>query len=97
MTPATTRTERGTPPAALLIPAGLAAAIALLPLLYLAVRASERGLGTAVEVLVRDRTVALVLRSLALAGSVTVVCLVLGISLAGLIVRTRLPARRAWG
>ncbi|MGH3930249.1 MAG: ABC transporter permease, partial [Pseudonocardiaceae bacterium] len=97
MTPATTYTARGTPPAALLIPAGLAAAIALLPLVYLAVRASERGLGTVVEVLVRDRTVALVLRSLALAGSVTVVCLVLGISLAGLIVRTRLPARRAWG
>lgn len=39
----------------------------------------------------RDRTVSLVLRSLALAGAVTAVCLVLGISLAGLVVRTRLP------
>ncbi|MGQ0776953.1 MAG: ABC transporter permease [Pseudonocardiales bacterium] len=96
MTPVA-HTERRAPPAVLLIPAGLAAAVALLPLVYLAVRASERGLGTAVEVLVRDRTVALVLRSLALAGSVTVVCLVLGVSLAGLVVRTRLPGRRVWG
>ncbi|MGH3912071.1 MAG: ABC transporter permease [Pseudonocardiaceae bacterium] len=91
------RPERRRPPVVLLVPAGLAAVIALLPLAYLAVRAFEDGLGAAVEVLVRDGTVALVLRSLALAGSVTAVCLVLGVSLAGLVVRTRLPGRRLWG
>ncbi|MDQ3762588.1 MAG: iron ABC transporter permease [Actinomycetota bacterium] len=89
--------DRGRPPAVLLVPAVLAAAVALLPLVYLAVRATERGLGTVVDVLGQDRTVALVVRSLALAGAVTVVCLVLGISMAGLIVRTQLPGRRAWG
>ncbi len=87
----------GRPPAVLLVPAGLAAAVAVVPLVYLAIRATEGGLGTVVEVLVRDRTVALVLRSLTLAGAVTAVCLVLGISLAGLVVRTRLPGRRGWG
>ncbi len=95
--PRRTRDRRGRPPAVLLVPAGLAAAVALLPLVYLAVRATERGFGTVLEVLVRDRTVALVLRSLALAGTVTAVCLVLGVSLAGLVVRTRLPGRRTWG
>ncbi len=95
MTPATSTDRR--PPAVLLAPAGLAAAVTLAPLVYLAIRAVEGGLGTVVEVLVRDRTVSLVLRSLALAGAVTAVCLVLGVSLAGLVVRTRLPGRRGWG
>ncbi|HEU0087441.1 MAG TPA: iron ABC transporter permease [Pseudonocardiaceae bacterium] len=89
--------DRGRPPSVLLVPAGLAAAVALLPLVYLAVRATERGLGAALEVLGQDRTVALVARSLTLAGAVTLVCLVLGVSLAGLIVRTTLPGRRVWG
>jgi iron(III) transport system permease protein len=88
--------DRRRPSVVLLLPAGLAAGVAVLPLLYLTVRATERGLGTVAEVLVQDRTVALVVRSLALAGAVTAVCLVLGVSLAGLLVRTRLPGRRAW-
>jgi iron(III) transport system permease protein len=87
-----TRGDR--PPGALLIPAGAAAAVALLPLVYLTVRASEQGLGTVVEVLVRERTVQLVLRSLALATSVTSVSLVLGVALAWLVTRTHLPGRR---
>jgi iron(III) transport system permease protein len=87
---------RARPPLVLLAPAALAAAVALLPLGYLAVRASERGLGTVADVLVRERTLRLVARSLALAGTVTAVCLVLGVSLAWLAVRTRLPGGRAW-
>lgn len=53
----------GRPSAALLLPAGLAAAVALLPLVYLVVRATERGLGAVAEVLMQDRTVALVARA----------------------------------
>jgi iron(III) transport system permease protein len=87
---------RARPPLVLLAPAVLAAAVALLPLVYLAVRASERGLGPVADVLVRERTLRLVARSLALAGTVTGVCLVLGVSLAWLAVRTRLPGGRAW-
>jgi iron(III) transport system permease protein len=86
----------GRPPPLLVLPALLAAAVALLPMLYLAVRASDRGFGAVVDQLLRDRTLALVLRSLALAGSVTLGCLVIGLSLAGLVARTRLPGRRVW-
>jgi len=83
-------------PSVLVVPAAVAAAVALLPLIYLAVRASEDGLGTVADVLLRERTAALVLRSLALAGTVTAICLVVGVSLAGLVTRTRLPARPVW-
>ena len=87
----------GRPPLVLALPALLAAAVALLPMIYLAVRANERGLGEVAEVLLRDRTATLVLRSLGLAATVTAACLVIGVSLAGLVVRTGLPGRRAWG
>jgi iron(III) transport system permease protein len=83
-------------PLVLLVPGVLAAAVALLPLAYLAVRASERGAGVVADVLLRDRTLELVLRSLALAGAVTAACLVVGVSLAGLITRTALPGRKVW-
>jgi iron(III) transport system permease protein len=80
----------------LVIPACITAAIALLPLVYLVVRATENGLDVVVEVLWRERTGRLLLRSLALAATVTASCLVLGVSLAWLTVRSDLPARRAW-
>ncbi|MEQ7122999.1 iron ABC transporter permease [Actinopolymorpha sp. B11F2] len=79
------------------MPALIAAAVALLPLLYLAVRASEQGLGTVVDVLARERTLLLVVRSLVLAATVSGLALVLGVSLAWLVARTRLPGRRFWG
>ena len=66
-------------PAVLLVPATAAAVVALLPLGYLAVRATEGGPGTAAEVLLRDRTVPLVVRSLLLAGVVTAGSALLGI------------------
>lgn len=91
------RTARGQPPAGLFVAACLTAAVALLPLVYLVVRASEGGVGVLLEVLGRERTALLVMRSLALAGAVTGICLVLGVSLAGLVARTRLPGRAVWG
>ena len=78
------------------MPALIAAALALLPLVYLGVRALERGWQPAADVLLRERTLRLVARSLALAAVVTAACLVLGISTAWLVVRTRLPGRRVW-
>jgi len=89
--------RRSRPPLALLGPALLAAAVALLPLGYLAVRASEHGPGMVLDVLLRERTLRLVVRSLVLAGSVTACCLVLGVTVAFLVARTRLVGRRAWG
>ncbi|WP_030176474.1 ABC transporter permease [Spirillospora albida] len=91
MATATTRAPR-----ILLGPACLAGALALLPLGYLAVRALERGPGFAWSVMTTEGTAQLLGRSLALAAAVVAACLVLGISLAWLTVRTALPGGRAW-
>ncbi|MFF6782597.1 ABC transporter permease subunit [Streptomyces sp. NPDC012510] len=83
-------------PLVLLVPACVAALFALLPLGYLAVRALERGPGYAWDVVADERTLRLLGRSLGLTVVVVVACLVLGISLAWLTVRTALPWARAW-
>ncbi|MER7110995.1 ABC transporter permease [Streptomyces sp. NPDC000229] len=81
---------------ALMAPACLAAALAVLPLGYLAVRALERGPAFAWDVVADERTGLLLLRSLGLTAAVVAACLVLGVSLAWLTVRTALPGARAW-
>src|SRR5829696_2876488 len=86
----------GRAPLVLVLPSFVAAAVAVLPMAYLLVRASERGLGEVADVLLHDRTAELVLRSLALAATVTAACLVVGVTLAGLVTRTALPGRRVW-
>jgi iron(III) transport system permease protein len=80
----------------LVVPALVAAGVALLPLAYLLVRALDGGLGEFVETLWRERTLRLTLRSLGLAMTVTTACLVIGITLAWLTTRARLPGRAAW-
>jgi len=72
----------------------VAAVIAVLPLVYLAVRATEGGWAAAADVVLRERTLWLVLRSLGLAAAVTGACLVIGVSLAWLTTRADLPGRR---
>lgn len=79
------------------MPAVVAAVVAVLPLVYIAVRATEGGLGAALDVLLRERTAWLLLRSLGLAGAVTAACLVIGVGLAWLTTRTDLPGRRTFG
>jgi iron(III) transport system permease protein len=86
----------GRPPAALIVPAGVAAAFALLPLGYLAVRSLERGPGYAWDIVADERTAVLLGRSLSLAAVVVSASLGLGISLAWLTVRTALPGARFW-
>jgi iron(III) transport system permease protein len=66
----------------------------VLPLAYLVVRASERGWEPFVATLWRERTLTLVLRSLELAGIVTVACVVVGVGFAWLVTRTDVPGRR---
>ncbi|GAA0921289.1 iron ABC transporter permease [Nonomuraea longicatena] len=83
-------------PPALLVPALVATALSLAPVAYLVVRAAERP-DAALGVLLRPRTAELALRSLGLAATVTAACLVVGVSLAWLVVRTDLPGRRVWG
>lgn len=86
----------GRAPLVLLLPALLAAGVALLPLVYLAVRAFEQGPARVLEILWRDRTLHLLVRSLTLALAVTVACLLVGVSLAWVTSRIRLPGGRAW-
>lgn len=89
-------TLRRVPPA-LLVPAAVAALLALAPIGYLVVRAGEGGLETVLRVLSRPRTLELTVRSLGLAAVVTALCTVVGVSLAWLVVRTDLPGRRLFG
>jgi len=79
-----------------LLAAGLAiGAAAALPVAYLAITVGG-SLDEAIDTLWRERTVRLVLRSVGLAGAVTVGSLALALPLAWLTARTDLPARRAW-
>lgn len=75
----------------------LTAGLALLPVAYLGVRVFEGGGGTIAEVLGRPRTAELMAHSLALTAVVTGGCVVIGVSMAWLVVRTDLPGRRVIG
>lgn len=72
----------------------VAGAIALLPLVYLVIRATENGWAEVADTLFRERTATLALRSLDLALVVTTACLVIGTGFAWLVSRTDLPGRR---
>ena len=91
------RYEGPRPPAALLLPALVVAVAALVPLGYLVVRGFEDGATEVLDIVVRERTFRLVARSLVLAGTVTALCIVIGVGLAVLVTRTDLPGRRFWG
>ena len=69
----------------------------LIPLVYLAGRALERGWAFVIEELIQPRTAALVGRSLLLVVVVTAACVVLGVGLAVLVSRTDVKARRGLG
>ena len=69
---------------------------ALLPVVYLAVRATEGGGDQMAEVLFADSTARLLVRSLGLAAAVTAASAVIGTALAWLTVRCDLPGRRGW-
>lgn len=75
----------------------MAVAVALVPLLYLAVRVAGAGADRVGAVLFTDRVAQLTGRSLALAAVVTLGCVVLGVGSAFLVTRTDLPLRRLFG
>ncbi|GAB4534539.1 MAG: iron ABC transporter permease [Anaerolineae bacterium] len=76
-------------------PALVVAAIVLMPIVYLSLRAVEAGPSTW-ESLFRWRTLQLVLRTLGLALSVTGISTIVAVPLAWFTTRTDLPARRIW-
>ena len=75
----------------------LATSVALLPLFYLVVRAAQYPFGDLLETVFSARSARLALTSLTLTGSVTVLCLILGVGLAMLVTRTSLPGRVSLG
>ncbi len=89
------RASSARPPAALWLPATLIAIAVLLPLAYLALRAS--GAGTELwALLFRPRTLEILWRTVALVVAVTGVSMAISLPLAWLTQRTDLPWRRAW-
>lgn len=87
---------RSRPPLALVVPALVAVSVALLPIVYLVVRATEAGPEGWTAVLSRPRTWELVANTLVLAGLVTTATLVLGIPTAWLLARANLRGRAWW-
>ncbi len=85
--------HRPRPPLALVVMTGIAASLALLPLTYLVLRATEHGRERFAATLWRRQTFELTLRSLELAAMVTAATLVIGVALAWLVTRTDIPFR----
>jgi len=83
------------PPVLLLLVAVLVAMAALIPIVYLALRALDGGTEAAAP-LFRPRTLELIASTATLGMAVIVGSVGLGLPLAWLTVRTDLPARRAW-
>ncbi len=79
----------------LLVPALLAAAIAVAPIWYLVDRALQEGLDEVIDELWQQRTLNLVTRSVGLTVTVTALCIVVGVSAAWLVVRSDLRGRQA--
>ncbi|GIJ20292.1 ABC transporter permease [Micromonospora lutea] len=88
------RLRKLTPRPALLAASAAAVAVALIPLAYLGVRTVEAGGDRIAAELWTERVGLLALRSLGLAGVVTVACVLLGVGTAFLVTRTDLPGRR---
>ncbi|HEX2193317.1 MAG TPA: ABC transporter permease subunit, partial [Acidimicrobiales bacterium] len=72
------------------------AGAALLPLVYLALRASEIGVGAAAELVLTDRTLRLLVRSLGLALAVTTTAVAIGVPVGWLTARAKLPGHRTF-
>lgn len=87
-------TRRTRPPLALLVPAAVAALIALLPFVHLADRAFDEGLSRVWDEVWQRRTLELLLRSATLTITVTAACVVIGTAAAWFVVRSDLPGRR---
>jgi iron(III) transport system permease protein len=84
---------RRRPPLAIAL-AGLAAAVvAVGPIWYLVDRASERGWSETADELWQDRTLELALRSITLAATVTLACVLIGTTAAWIVVRSDLRGR----
>lgn len=90
------RATQQSPPRLLAVAALLAATLALIPLIYLLVRASSAGLEGIVELLSRPRIAMLTLNTVALGASVTFAAVLMGVPSAFVLSRVRLRGRGWW-
>jgi iron(III) transport system permease protein len=87
---------RSPAPPAWLVGAGVVVALlGVLPVAYLALLAGGNA-GEAAGLLLRERTLAVLVRTLLLAGTVTAASVVIGVPIAWLTARSDLPGRRWW-
>lgn len=94
--PAARRRGRSPAPPAWLVGAGLAVALlGVLPVAYLVILAGSN-IEEAIGLIVRERTVGVLARSLLLAATVTSASILIGVPIAWLTSRTDLPGRRWW-
>jgi iron(III) transport system permease protein len=89
------RTRAPAPPAWLVGAGALVALVGLVPIGYLVALAIGAG-PEAAELVVRERTLGVLGRSLLLAGTVTVASVLIGVPIAWLTTRSDLPGRRWW-
>ena len=90
------RRAEDSPPPALLLAAGAASCLALLPLAVTAVNAASVGWDTAVALLWRPLVGELLVNTLVLIACVTALCSIIGVGAAWLAERTDLPGRQIW-
>ncbi len=86
-------TTRSRPPTGLVLPAAVAAVVAVLPIWYLVDRSFSRGWAEVRDELWQERTLQLVLRSLGLTAAVTVLSVCIGVAAAWLVERSDLRGR----
>lgn len=84
------------PPLPLLVLAAISAAVAVIPLGYLLVRAFDAGVGAFVESIFRGRVLQLTTNTIVLTVAVTVTCLVIGTAVGVFLARFQLPGGRLW-
>ena len=82
-------------PGGLLLWAGLVCLLMAIPLVYILLRVAESDAGTW-DLILRDRTLWLALRSIGLVAAVTAGAITIGVPLAWLTVRTDMPLRKMW-
>lgn len=83
-------------PRALLLAGALGAALAIVPILFVALEARGVSASAAWHLLVRPRVGGLLANTLGLLAAATVTCSAIGVAAAWCVERTDLPGRRAW-
>lgn len=84
-------------PLVTIIGATIAAALVVLPLVFLVIQAQQSGWGEASRLLLRHTTAVLLWNTLRLVVVSTALCAMLGVAAAWCVQRTAIPARRVWG